>query len=73
MHEEEWLREETCALCNAAIEPGGDCAFYFAEHGVLCFSCAAARGGVYDSDIDRWTRTPHVSDLPEATNPGHMH
>jgi hypothetical protein len=70
MHEEEWLQAETCALCDAELEPGADCAYYFAEHGVLCFSCALARGGAYDSVGDRWTTPPHVSDLPEAARTG---
>lgn len=31
----------------------------------LCFDCAVRRGGVYDSEEDRWTTAPNVADLPQ--------
>lgn len=71
MHEEEWWAEEVCALCQAEIDPGRDCAFRFAEHGVLCFSCALKRGGSYDAERDHWQVPPRIHDLPEAQRPTH--
>lgn len=69
MHEEEWLQAEICAHCHGVLETGTDCAFYFGEHGALCFSCAVARGGTYDDERERWTTPPRISDLPEVANP----
>lgn len=69
MQEEEWLQETECVVCGAEVDPALDETFVFGETGVLCFTCAVQRGGVYDSDQDRWVKAPDVSDLPDERRP----
>jgi hypothetical protein len=54
----------SCAACGADVDPR-ERVYGFGADAVLCFSCAASRGGSYDAAHDRWTRPPDVSDLVE--------
>lgn len=53
----------TCVECGAETRPGLEGAFTFGASGVLCPSCAAGRGGVYDAERDAWTREPDYGDF----------
>lgn len=54
-----------CIDCGASISPGVDRAYAVTTDAWLCFECAERRGGVYDSDEDRWVTAPNVADLPQ--------
>ena len=72
MHRSEAEFIRPCADCGAAIEEESR-VFGFGAEAVLCWACALRRGGAYDSEEDRWTIAPSVTDLlekePEAEEP----
>ena len=53
-----------CADCGAPIEEESR-VFGFGSDAVICWTCALRRGGAYDSEEDRWTIAPSVTDLLE--------
>jgi hypothetical protein len=58
-----------CFDCGARIDPALDRAFAMSTDAFLCFECARRRGGVYDSDADRWIVPPDVSDEADERRP----
>jgi hypothetical protein len=68
-HREELEDQTSCADCGALISRAGERGFAFGESEVLCFACAERRGGSYDSDEDRWTRSPSLSGLATLGEP----
>ena len=62
MHRDEAEQIGSCADCNAPTTPG-DRGYAFGTTGLLCWECAVRRGGSYEADEDRWTRSPDVADL----------
>jgi hypothetical protein len=68
MHREEADQLVACVECGARIAPGTGRGYGFGES-LLCFSCAIARGGLYDADEDRWTVDPQVADLMNREGP----
>lgn len=71
MREEEWLQETECLSCGVELDPAVDAAFLVDDVGALCYSCALERGGVYDSDQDRWVKAPDVGDLLDEERQAH--
>ena len=69
MDREESDQSVSCRACGAVIEPDASRGFAFGEHGTLCWECSIQRGGTYDSQQDRWTTPPDVSDLPDERRP----
>ena len=65
----DWEEVSRCAACGDEIWPDVERAFAYAPDAYLCFACAELRGGVYDSDEDRWTSAPDVSDLADERRP----
>jgi len=68
MHRSEAGSLGRCWGCGAEVSTGVDRAFAFGDAGLLCFACAAERGGVYDELHDRWTEPPRLAGIerPEA-------
>jgi hypothetical protein len=62
-HREEVDDLTTCADCGAEISRSTERGFAIGDSAVLCFACAERRGGSYDAEEDRWTRTPSLSGL----------
>lgn len=60
---------ETCASCGVAIDVGRERAFPYGPSGVLCHACAIRRGGVYDSERERWEVEPDLRDLEDERRP----
>jgi hypothetical protein len=54
---------EVCWDCKTTISWMANRAFTFGADGVLCWSCAVRRGGIYEAAHDRWTRAPEIGDL----------
>jgi len=69
MNESEWPEVTTCLGCGAEVSPAIDRAFACSPDGYLCFECAEARGGVYDTDEDRWVVAPDASGLADERRP----
>jgi hypothetical protein len=69
MDPSEATREARCASCGTHITTSGDRPFPFGDEQTLCFSCAVARGGVHDEDVDRWTQAPDLSGLAIERDP----
>lgn len=65
MHRSELDQGTACADCGARVLEGAEAGFGFGESSMLCASCAARRGGSYDSHQERWVRPPAVADLVE--------
>ena len=63
MHRSELDQGTLCADCGARILEGAEDGFGFGESAMLCATCAARRGGSYDSHQERWVRPPQVADL----------
>ena len=67
MRREEWEAGTVCAECGSEIDPSRDPAYPFADTWgddyTLCGVCAARRGGVYDTDLDRWSIMPDITGL----------
>lgn len=66
MHRDEEVDLSTCADCGATIRAEVQEGFSFGTRGVLCFECAARRGGSYDAQQDRWTVDPNLEGLEEG-------
>jgi hypothetical protein len=70
MHREEWEQGTVCADCGAEIDPSRDPDYPFGvdsgDEYTLCGVCAARRGGVFDTGLDRWAVMPDLSDLTNA-------
>ena len=64
MHRSEAEMVRPCADCGAPA-PEESRVFGFGAEAVLCWECALRRGGAYDSEEDRWTIAPSVTDLLE--------
>lgn len=64
MHRSETRRFGICADCGAEIAPGLERSHAFGAEGLLCWSCAARRGGSYDEARDQWVEAPSTQDLP---------
>jgi len=62
MHRSEADEAGTCAACSADVATA-ERIFTFGDDDLLCFRCAAARGGSYDEMRDRWIIAPRVDDL----------
>jgi hypothetical protein len=62
MHRSEAGFIRPCADCGAPVEQE-ERVFGFGADAVLCWECALRRGGAYDSEEDRWTVEPGVTDL----------
>lgn len=69
MRQDEWNELERCIDCGALIAPGPDRAYALSDEAFLCFECAVRRGGIYDSDQDRWVVEPDVADEPDERRP----
>jgi hypothetical protein len=54
---------EVCSACGAAIHEGVQGSFAFGTENALCAGCAAARGGRYDAERDRWDVEPDLAGL----------
>lgn len=65
MEPEEWEVSEACALCGAAIGAEHDRCFAFGTGNLLCWECAAERGGRYDFERDAWDRPPELAGLAD--------
>jgi hypothetical protein len=63
MRREEWEEGSICAECGAEIDPSRDPEYLFGDDWSLCGECAARRGGVYDTAMDRWAVLPDVTGL----------
>ena len=64
MHRDEWEAETLCAECGSEIDPSRDTAAYpYGDGFALCGECAARRGGVYDTSLDRWAILPDLTGL----------
>ncbi len=63
MHRSEAEELLFCISCGAEVSASRERAFPVGEDDVLCFECAAARGGVYDERTDRWTEPADVGDV----------
>lgn len=61
--EEDRERSDVCSLCGARVAAGIDCGFAFGAENVLCFECAAARGGRFDAARDVWDPPPDLTGL----------
>ncbi len=66
---DDWADALTCSDCGAELWPDVDRAFASGPNIYLCFECAERRGGVYDSDEDRWTVAPDVSGIADERRP----
>lgn len=64
MHRSEAEFIRPCADCGVPVEQE-ERVFGFGAEAVLCWKCALRRGGAYDSEEDRWTIAPSVTDLLE--------
>lgn len=64
MHREEAGEMLSCAGCGGPVGTR-ERAYAFGAESTLCFRCGVERGGSYDAEADRWTRSPDVSDLAE--------
>ena len=59
----------SCADCGAELRPD-DRRTYDSGFGVtVCWSCALARGGVFDAARDQWAVAPNVANLPDERRP----
>lgn len=63
MEQDEWESSDLCSACGARIEAGAEGSFGFGTENVLCPACAAARGGRYDAEGERWVVEPDLSGL----------
>ena len=63
MHRSEAVQLVRCEDCGVETAGEVDRAYLFGNEGVLCFSCAVRRGGVYDGRLERWDQAPDVTDL----------
>lgn len=59
----EWEEGTECAECGEPVAQATDEGFPFGEQSVLCFECAARRGGVYDAEMDEWVTAPTLDGL----------
>jgi hypothetical protein len=63
MHRSEEELLGRCVDCGAETQAGLERAFIFGAGGILCATCAARRGGVYDADLDEWTQEPDYGEF----------
>jgi hypothetical protein len=66
MEEEELESLGLCLDCGEPVDTEIGRVFTFGERGVLCWTCAARRGGEHDDVHDRWITAPNVTDLLEG-------
>ncbi|MDH5675006.1 MAG: hypothetical protein OEZ06_22950 [Myxococcales bacterium] len=64
MHRSETQDLTRCLACDGEISEARERAFSLGDAGVLCFGCAAERGGSYDETHDRWEQAPNLEGLP---------
>lgn len=64
MDPDERESSDVCALCGATITADAE-SFGFGAGNQLCFECAAARGGRYDAERDRWEKPPDVRGISD--------
>ncbi len=58
-----------CVDCGASIDPAFDRPFAITDEIILCPMCAMRRGGVYDSDDERWAVQPDLTGVTEERAP----
>jgi len=63
MHRSEARDLGRCWRCGAEVSVAVDRAYAFGEDGILCFACAAERGGIYDEAHDMWREPPSLTGL----------
>ncbi len=56
---------EVCAQCGAPVDTDAERGFEFGICNLLCWTCSIERGGQYDAELDSWTVSPKVGDLPD--------
>lgn len=59
----EWEEGTECAECGEPVERRADAGFPFGEELVLCFECATKRGGIFDTELDKWVAFPKLDGL----------
>jgi hypothetical protein len=54
----------TCAVCGEELDAENARTYAVSPSAAICHECACHRGGVYDSELERWRIEPDVSSLP---------
>jgi hypothetical protein len=52
-----------CGACGAVIVGADERNFAYASTGEICWDCAKARGGTWDTETEHWSGAPDVGDL----------
>jgi len=55
-----------CSDCGQPLPLAAERCCSLSEITTLCWDCALRRGGIYDSDQDRWSVLPDAGDLEES-------
>lgn len=63
MHRSESEELASCAVCGAEISVQSDRSYVAGPRTILCYACAARRGGVYDEGRDQWIEGADLSGL----------
>jgi len=58
-----------CVDCGHSVDPAFDRSFAITDEILLCHACAVRRGGVYDSDDERWAAAPSLDGITEERSP----
>jgi hypothetical protein len=69
MEIEELEQAAICVACGAPVDETTHRAYAFGEDGLLCWSCALDRGGIYDTEQEIWVSAPDLEGLPDARAP----
>ena len=55
--------DDLCRACGQAIDDTNE-RYAFGDDGILCWTCAVERGGLYDVEHECWVNEPDLRDLP---------
>lgn len=66
MHRSESNQLIPCAVCGTPVDSAVAPGYGFGTRSVVCWDCAMARGGTYDSGQEKWVTAPRIDDLVES-------
>ena len=63
MHRSEGGQTDACSICGEELDPDDPMTYSVSSSTLVCSSCTAKAGGVYDSETERWKLSPRLEPL----------
>jgi hypothetical protein len=62
-------RVDVCDVCGEPVDTINERAYAFGDEGIVCWSCAIDRGGIWDVERECWSTEPDLEGVHDAREP----